>query len=84
MLTLPTVSPRCTFWYGLNVVAIIFSMVLLMLIKGRLASVLKIEKCRHADAKNSKLGGKNKEPFLFIGGDEEKESTNIQNHLYRR
>ena len=46
---------------------------LLRLIKWRLASVLKIEKCRHTDAKNSKLVGKNKEPFLLEGGDEEKE-----------
>ena len=46
---------------------------MLRLIKWRLASVLKIEKCRHTDAKNSKLGGKNKEPFLLVGGDEEKE-----------
>ena len=38
---------------------------LLRLIKWRLASVLKIEKCRHTVAKNSKLGGKNKEPFSF-------------------
>ena len=41
--------------------------------KLRLVSVLKIEKCRHTDHKNSKLGGKNKEPFLVVGGREEKE-----------
>ena len=41
--------------------------------KWRLASVLKIEKCIHTAAKNSKLGSNNKEPFLLVGGDEEKE-----------
>ena len=47
-------------------------MILLWFIKWRLASALKIEKYRHTDAKNSKLGGKNKEPFLLVGGDQEK------------
>ena len=51
---------------------LIIEKALLRLIKWRLASVLKIEKCRHTDAKNSKLGGKNKKPFLLVGGDEEK------------
>ena len=32
-----------------------------------------MEKCRHTDAKNSKLGGKNKDPFLLEGGNEEME-----------
>ena len=50
----------------------VFFIRLLWFIKWQLASVLKIEKCRHIDAKNSKLGGKNKELFLLVGGDEEK------------
>ena len=34
----------------------------------------KNRKCRLTDAQNSRLGGKNKEPFFFLeGGDEEKE-----------
>ena len=38
-----------------------------------MAIVLKIEKRRHTDTENSKLGGKNKEPLLLEGGEEEKE-----------
>ena len=44
-----------------------------MVYKMAIGECSKIEKCRHTDAKNSKMGGKNKEPFLLEGGDEEKE-----------
>ena len=54
-------------------VALVYLLNLLGLIKWRLVSILKIEKCWHTDAKNSKLGGKNKEQFILVGGDEEKE-----------
>ena len=37
----------------------------LWFIKWRLASVLKIEKYRHTDAKNSKLGGKIRNRFFW-------------------
>ena len=38
---------------------------LLWFIKWRLASVLKIEKCRHTDAKNSELGSKIRNRFFW-------------------
>ena len=50
-----------------------YELELLRLMKWRFASALKIEICGHTDAKNSELGGKSKELFLLVGGDEEKE-----------
>ena len=42
-----------------------YSLIMLWVIKWRLASVLKIEKCRHTDTKNSKLGGKIRNRFFW-------------------
>ena len=61
------------FCYLIPRAGLLIAVSLLKLIKWQLVSVLKIEKCRHTDAKNSKLGSKNKEPFFLEGGYEEKE-----------